>query len=263
MSEGLGDEDNPTSAFCTGVDVGKIGHDCDLKDDDAALLLADSSSLVQAHAVSDPIFAPVRKLPPEILANIFIECIPSLVREGQSYFDKDIFPQQVRARLGRVCRFWNAVLNDEPGVWATLDFVDYWLPTLEVVSLWIKRSKSHPLDVSLQIDGRYGFMDRDAAAAVVKMLHREPWRIRSLTAECRDYYEISSLFPPDSLSEAPMMELLSFRLLRLDPEGRLGCIRCPQLRTLNVGDRDKAVESLISNPMQNLRFLCYGNGDAS
>ena len=264
MSEGSVDEDNPTFALCTGMDVNKIGHDCDLKDDDAALLLADSSSLVQAHAVSDPIFAPVRKLPPEILANIFIECIPSLIHERRSYFDEDIFPQQVRARLGRVCRIWNAVLTDEPGVWATLDFFDNWLPALEIVSLWIKRSKSHPLDVSLQINGRYGFMGREAAAAFVKMLHRELWRIRSFTADCMDYYETSWLFPPDSLSEAPMMELLSLNLHKFVPKGRLGrlgCIRCPQLRTLDLWNCDKAVESLISKPMPNLRSLYYGNDD--
>ena len=35
------------------------------------LRVADSSSLVQAHEVSDPIFAPVRKFPPEMLAKIF------------------------------------------------------------------------------------------------------------------------------------------------------------------------------------------------
>ena len=151
MSEGSVDEDNPTFALCTGMDVNESGHDCDSKDDDAALLLADSSSLVQSRAVSDPIFAPVRKLPVEILGKIFIECIPSLVLESPFFFDYGMHPQQVRARLGHVCRLWNTILHNEPGVWAWL-LLDHPLPAQEIVTLWIKRSKSHSLNVSLQIN---------------------------------------------------------------------------------------------------------------
>ena len=87
-SEGPVEEDSPTlpitSALYNGMDVNKSRLSCDSEDlrqgDDHATahLLADSSSIVQAHAISDPIFAPVRKIPPEILAKIFIECIPSL-----------------------------------------------------------------------------------------------------------------------------------------------------------------------------------------
>ena len=106
------------------MDVNKIRHICDREDirqgdDNAAQLLTDSSSLVQAHAISesDPIFSPVQKLPPEILAKIFIEWVSSLVLKGPPSFRDAMHPQQVRARLGQVCRVWNAVLNDEPGVW--------------------------------------------------------------------------------------------------------------------------------------------------
>ena len=122
MSEGSVKEDNPTlavtSALYTGTDINKIRHSCDSEDvgqgdDNATQLLADSS-LVQGHAVFDPIFAPIRKLPPELLANIFIECIPSL--ELETLYNNGMYPQQVRARFGRVCRMWNAILNDEPGV---------------------------------------------------------------------------------------------------------------------------------------------------
>ena len=91
---------------------------------------------------------------------------------------------------------WNAILNDEPGVWATL-LLDNRLPALEIVSLWIQRSKSHPLDVYFRIRLWKGYMDKDARDALVKMLHRELWRIRSFLAlDLLDYYDISSLFPP-------------------------------------------------------------------
>ena len=248
-----------------------IRHDCDSEDvrqgdDNAAhwhwqqVLTGDSSSLVHTHAISDPIYIdPVRKLPVEILAKIFIECIPSLVHgsPGPSPSDR---PQQVRARLGRVCRWWNAILNDVPAVWATL-VLGVRLPALETVSLWIKRSKSHPLDVSLQTNDWSGHTDMEVAGdPVVKMLHTELWRIRSFFAEdFYDYNEISPLFPPDSLTEAPMMQSLMLQCGRHHPKGHLGHIHCPQLHTLTLQNCDKAVESLIFKPMQNLRVLTIIN----
>lgn len=61
-------------------------------------------------------------------------------------FENGMHSQQIRARLGQVCRLWNAILIDEIfGVWATL-VLDHRLTAPEIVSLWIKWSKSHPLD---------------------------------------------------------------------------------------------------------------------
>ena len=111
MSEGSVEEDNitlaVTSVLYAGMDVNKIRHSCDSEDvrqgdDNAAQLLADSS-LVQSHAAFDPIFAPIQKLPPELLANIFIECIPSLELETQ--YINGMYPQQVRA--------WTSLSNVE------------------------------------------------------------------------------------------------------------------------------------------------------
>ena len=268
MSEGSVEENKPTlsitSVLYTGMDINKIRHSCDSEDvrqgdDNPTQLLADNSSLVQAHTVFDPIFAPIRKLPPEILGKIFIECIPSWVHERPPSFDNGMHPQLIRAQLGRVCQLWNAILNNEPAVWATLA-LDNRLPALEIFSLWIKRSKSHPLDVSLRTDGWYGYLDTDAKA-IVKILRRELWRIRSLFAI--DLYEISPLFPQDELTEAPMMQSLTLQGLHILHKSRLARIHCPQLRTLTLWNCGKAVKSLISKPLQNLRVLtiidCYGD----
>ena len=233
------------------MDVNKIRHGCDSEDvrrgnDNAAQLLTNSSSLVQAHAIFDPIFAPVRRLPAELLAKIFIECIPF---ETSLFSDDEMHPQQIRARLGQVCRLWSAILNDEPGVWAIL-VLDFLLLPLEIVSLWIKRSKSHPLDVSLNS------LNMDTRDAIVSMLHKELWRIRSFFVQNSiDYYDTLPLFPSDLSTEAPMMQSLTIQCDGSIPELHLGCIRCPQLRTLTLWNCDKAVEHLFPKPLQNLRVL--------
>ena len=241
-----------SSSLVQAQNVNKIRHtrksrrDVRQGDDNAAKLLADSSSLVQAHTVSDPIFAPVRKIPVEILGKIFVECIPSLVLESPFFFDYGMHPQQVRARLGHVCRLWNTILHNEPGVWAWL-LLDHPLPAQEIVTLWIKRSKSHPLDVSLQIK------HRNSGDAVVEMLHGELSRIRSFAVDFTNAYDILSLFPPYLSTEAPMMRSLALHCRRTISS--LGCIHCPQLRTLSLWNCGGAVGSLSSKPMQNLRAL--------
>ena len=255
MSEGS--EDNPTlptTALYTG-DVNKIRHSFYLEGvrQRDTQFLADSSSLVQAHAVSDPIFAPVRKLPAEILANIFIECIlSSKLKTPPPSSGNGMHLQQVRARLGQVCQVWNAILNDQPGLWATLVLDNPLLP-LEIVSLWIKRSKSHPLDVSI-LNRWNRHMDMDARDLIFKMLHRELWRIRSFFADFNNNYDLLPLFPPNSSTETPMMQSLTLQGLKCFQEGR--SIHCPQLHTLTLRNCGKStVESLISKPMQNLRVL--------
>ena len=96
----------------------------------------------------------------------------------------------------------------------------------------------------------------DTGHAVVKMLHRELWRIRSFFAGYfLNYCDISPLFPHNLSAEAPMMQSLMLQSLKVSPEGRLGYIHCPQLRTLTLQNCDKAVVSLISKPMQNLCVL--------
>ena len=153
---------------------------------------------------------------------------------------------------------WNATLNNEPAVWATL-FIDKPFLPLEIFSLWIKRSKSHPLDVSFQPDGYYRYLDMDANA-IVKILRRELWRIRSFfVGALVNYYEMSPLFPPDSSTEAPMMQSLTLQCCDSDPTALLGYIHCPQLHTLTLWCCDKMVQSLISKPMQNLRVLTVIN----
>ena len=186
---------------------------------------------------------------------IFIECIPSLVLESPVFFDNGMHPQQVRARLGQVCRVWSAILNDEPGVWETLVFANRFDPP-EIVSLWIKRSKSHPLDISFQGTPNmfvYG-------NAVVRMLHKELWRIRSFIGEdFLDTFNISPLFPPNFSTEAPMLQNLSLHCIERFTAGRLAWIHCPQLCTLTLQNCGEAMESLMSKPMQNLRVLTIAN----
>ena len=95
--------------------------------------------------------------------------------------------------------------------------------------------------------------------AVVTLLHGELWRIRSFAADFIEYHDISPLFPQDLLTAAPMMQSLTLQCQKAFSRGSLGCIHCPQLRTLSLRNCDEAVGPLISKPMQNLRVLTIIN----
>lgn len=89
----------------------------------------------------------VHRLPVEILGKIFVDCIPPLGTSGPDRLPEfETHPRHIRATLAQVCRFWCTVLNNEPRVWGTLA-IDYPKPKPEIVSLWLKKSKSCPLDV--------------------------------------------------------------------------------------------------------------------
>ena len=213
-------------------------------------MLTSMSTLVKS---GDPTFAPVRKLVPELLAEIFILCISEPVkRPGHEppEFEYGMDLQAARGQLARVCRWWNAVLNDDPRVWATVTLNACWPITPEIVTLWIKRSKSHPLDVYIKVSDR-SYMD-----PMVAVLHAQLWRIRSLV--WKDYCyprHLPMLFPPSVSTYAPMMQNLCLQSYMSEWTASLGDIHCPDLRTLIIEFCDEAVKSLINKPMPSVRHL--------
>ncbi|KAF8572939.1 hypothetical protein K439DRAFT_1381610, partial [Ramaria rubella] len=60
---------------------------------------------------SSGLVAPIRRLPHEVLGDIFAYSIPEVHRH----------PDDARATLLRVCRHWSAVMMDIPKVWTTIE----------------------------------------------------------------------------------------------------------------------------------------------
>ena len=96
----------------------------------------------------------IHHLPVEILAEIFVQCIPLLVPSEQYKLPEfEVHPQRILVNLALVCRLWRDVLNHEPRVWATLALDSFEsIPNLKIVSSWLKKSKSCPLDVYINDD---------------------------------------------------------------------------------------------------------------
>ncbi|KIK66079.1 hypothetical protein GYMLUDRAFT_158763, partial [Collybiopsis luxurians FD-317 M1] len=91
--------------------------------------------------------SPVRQLPTEILAEIFVQCLPS------DYPVRD--PSEAPLLLTRICRGWRRVALDTPWLWRSLHV---YLPQnlssaacsrrIEGVTAWLERSGSLPTSIS-------------------------------------------------------------------------------------------------------------------
>ncbi|KIK66066.1 hypothetical protein GYMLUDRAFT_38542 [Collybiopsis luxurians FD-317 M1] len=101
---------------------------------------------VSAHKA---LASPIRQLPAEVLANIFVQCLPE-------YAVRDL--NEAPLLLTRICRDWRIIALDTPRLWKTLHI--YLPPNLssvacsrrmEGVTAWLERSGS--LSVSISFHG--------------------------------------------------------------------------------------------------------------
>ena len=210
-------------------DDNAIRHD----GDDIGSLLAHDSS----HAVDGPNFAPIGKVPVEVLAEIFVQSlIPSGYYQGVAHgldpnkYRFDMHPQMIREHLGQVCQMWNTIVDNEPRLWAMFVLHDDFLDP-EMVFLWINKSKSHPLDVFFWGEPEE---KQDERRAILAMLHREFWRIHILYGDFSES-DVSVLFPHGVSTEAPMMQTLILRGNgAYKGTNAFGGVHCPQLHSLSV-----------------------------
>jgi hypothetical protein len=103
-----------------------------------------ASIVLEKHRAS---LSPVRRLPPEVLGEVFLHCLP----------DKDFVtpaPLEPPLLLANVCTMWRLIALSTAGLWSSIAVnvtgVDV-RPHKGLIELWVKRSGSHPL--SFQILG--------------------------------------------------------------------------------------------------------------
>ena len=96
--------------------------------------------------------ATIHHLPVEILAEIFVHCIPLLVPDECNLPSLEIYPSEIRDILSDVCRLWSMIIDREPRVWTTLAFNVNSRPDPKVVSACLNKSNPYPLDVYIGIE---------------------------------------------------------------------------------------------------------------
>ncbi|KAK0207282.1 hypothetical protein IW262DRAFT_1282243 [Armillaria fumosa] len=134
-------------------------------------LTKDRNRALENQARAKKILSPSRRLPPELLTEIFLRC-SSLCDRRSSPLD----PHGLPWTLSHVCRKWRAVAIATPELWSKicLDFeLDQFLNGSRIhqaafmLGVVLDRARPHDLDIIIELDGN---ISTHPACAVLEVL---------------------------------------------------------------------------------------------
>ena len=112
------------------------------------------------------ILAPIRRVPTEILIEIFILCMG---------YDKSSFsPKRSPSLVGQVCRGWRQVALSTQKLWSSITVTSYYRPSSTQAKLWISRASCAPLAIRLYSENTN--IEKIRAVIAVLVQHCDRWR---------------------------------------------------------------------------------------
>ena len=121
--------------------------------------------LLNFIAEQNTILAPIRRLPAEILAKIFVLCM--------NYDTSSFDPMQSPLLVGRVCRGWRQVALSTQKLWSSITVTNY-RSSSKMVKLWMSRAISAPLTIHL--DSTYRSAGEIESAIAVLVQYCDRWQ---------------------------------------------------------------------------------------
>jgi F-box-like len=116
----------------------------------------------------DAFLAPIRRLPAEILIEIFMLCI--------NYSLSSCSPNCSPLLFGQVCRGWQQVALSTQKLWSSIT-VTYYRPSRAKAKLWISRTSSAPLTICLtSVNPQTGRVRKIQPVIAVLVQHCDQWR---------------------------------------------------------------------------------------
>ncbi|CAK5270549.1 unnamed protein product [Mycena citricolor] len=115
-----------------------------------AALSVRRSELARLVAAHTALLSPIRRLPPDVLREIFLWCLPTSHHPTMSVRHAPLL-------LGRVCGLWREVALATPRLWARVHIVEPRMDTasqrlvdgcLQLTEMWLARSGVLPLEIS-------------------------------------------------------------------------------------------------------------------
>ncbi|KAJ7905067.1 hypothetical protein B0H13DRAFT_1620261 [Mycena leptocephala] len=146
------------------------------------------------QAELDAIVYPVLTLPPEVVSEIFIHCL----------CDTRARPNIAEAPLllCNICRTWRDVAIVTPALWSSLQlafkFSLFGSNFIDLVDLWLSRTGSHPLSLSLFYDEYTVTKRREQLNQLVKLLlrHSHQWAdIELRLPDAAEFRQFKGHFP--------------------------------------------------------------------
>jgi hypothetical protein len=116
--------------------------------------------------------SPIRRLPVELLAEIFRHCIPG--RDTQPFINS-FNRKEVPLLLGRVCSYWRSVAYSTPILWASLSITFHTKKLrhdTNLIKAWIARSGECPLTIAVDEVFALPWMIRPVIDVLVAVSYR-------------------------------------------------------------------------------------------
>ncbi|KAJ7031376.1 hypothetical protein C8F04DRAFT_1110980 [Mycena alexandri] len=141
----------------------------------------DTHDTLEAHRT---ILSPIRRIPPEVLGEIFFHCLP-----------KDtFFPSATRSPLllTQISSNWRCVALATPSLWTSLAIklsISSCIPNLELIRTWIARSGSRPLSFHIAESIRKDYYEKGmvTVATVLALYAPHYQRWQRMRLECQDW----------------------------------------------------------------------------
>lgn len=239
-------------------------------------LCAQRDALQLTNAVGQGLLAPIRKLPSEILAEIFTQCMPTVhmpldgndhvyeLPVDRIYGNYDIarsrHPTFVRMRLTQICRRWRDIISDTPSMWTTLvlnhsfreDFAS-------IVEMSLRNSKNCLLDVF--IVPRAWRVPSEAIQDTMSLLNGQIHRFRSFFADLKYTSGHEVYLPLLFVSDPELSSMVSFGVWtgRGSDQETIGEPNFPKLKSLDLWGpfSTPLLRSLTVNPLPLLNRLRF------
>ncbi|KAJ7259839.1 hypothetical protein C8J57DRAFT_1233499 [Mycena rebaudengoi] len=123
------------------------------------------SPIVAAYAPFEALISPMRTIPPEILQDMFVACLPS-------HHGAIMHISEAPLLLGRVCRLWRSIALGTPELWASLHAV---VPAssadaerrCQEIQMWLQCSGNCPISLSLVFPQGFSVEDTESFVDLV------------------------------------------------------------------------------------------------
>ncbi|KAK0215811.1 hypothetical protein IW262DRAFT_1496628 [Armillaria fumosa] len=181
----------------------------------------------------ESVYAPIRRLPRDILIEIFHSLCDSWWR-GDQYQDEDgsniIERHSLNMAgplwvLGRVCGLWRDILHTSPASWAryvSVESVSY-EHTREILQTYLKHTGEHPLSLVVICDGRNLAREGEMMSLLIPLCHR--WKNMRMETTLDHVHLL------ESISHLPILQTIDIKISD-DYESDYStdmCLAAPQL----------------------------------
>ncbi|KDQ51323.1 hypothetical protein JAAARDRAFT_199159 [Jaapia argillacea MUCL 33604] len=211
--------------------------------------------------VERSLLAPIRKLPPEVLARIFILCLPDA-----EYVPVDITTMPLLT--SRICYHWREVALHTPVLWSSMALSIPSSPSLRqslsfpnILRLWMTRSEPYPVSIRIGRTSGYSSNFILTAMHVVEVAAQYSHRWKRISLQLPSF----CLSPLTQIhkSDTPILENLSLNNTAPDPTHHLATLTFltspSHLRELSLSNLPQTVwdigDSFPSTQLTKLHIL--------